>query len=107
MNEFFCGTLQLPTKVTGDANYTINFTDGFEKIAKNVIVTNCIISRRGQLLILSKDTFRRSSNNVGIRYYNQSPNGVGSNLGTFVNDTLPVGQSFKRIPMLVSDPAYT
>jgi len=104
MDEFFSGVPQLPTKVTG-VNYTINFQDGFEKIAKNVIVSGCIIGRRGQLLLLSKGSFK--STNIGIRYYNQSPNGVGSNLGTFVNNTLPSTQGFRKIPMLVGDPAYT
>ena len=104
MDEFFSGTPQLPTKVTG-SNSIINFRDGFEKIAKNVIVSSCIISRRGQLLILSKGSFR--NNNIGIRYYNQSPNGVGSNLSTFVNDNLVGTQGFRKIDMLVGDPAYT
>jgi hypothetical protein len=107
MDEFFCGTPQLPTKVTSSttANYTVNFQDGFEKIAKNVVVSNCTVGRRGQLLLLSKGSFRGT--NIGIRYYNQSPNGVGSNLGTFVDNTLPSTQGFRKIPMLVGDPAYT
>jgi hypothetical protein len=107
MDEFFCGTPQRPTKVisTTTANYFVNFRDGFEKIAKNVIVSNCTVNRRGQLLLLSKGSFRGT--NIGIRYYNQSPNGVGSNLGTFVDNTLPSTQGFRKIPMLVGDPAYT
>jgi hypothetical protein len=107
MDEFFSGVPQIPTKVNinGSGNYVVNFQDGFEKIAKNVIVSNCTVGRRGQLLLLSKGSFK--STNIGIRYYNQSPNGVGSNLGTFVDNTLPSTQPFRKIPMLVGDPAYT
>jgi hypothetical protein len=106
MDEFFCGTPRIPTKVTSSGgNYTVNFQDGFEKIAKNVVVSNCTVGRRGQLLLLSKGSFRGT--NIGIRYYNQSPNGVGSNLGTFVDNTLPSTTTFRKIDMLVGDPAYT
>ena len=77
MNEFFSGS---PSKVvnivssTTISNYTIAFQDGFEKIAKFVNISNCTLSKPLQLLVLTKS--KRSSTNTGIRYINQSPNGI-------------------------------
>ena len=107
MNEFFSGTPQIPTKVvsTTTANYTINFTDGFEKIAKNVRVSGCTIAKRGQLLLLSKGGF--GVNNIGIRYYNQLPNGVSTDTQKFVNNNLAGMPALRAVNMLVGDPVFT
>jgi len=107
MDEFFSGTPQIPTKVVSSttANYTINFTDGFEKIAKNVRVSRCTIGRRGQLLLLSKGGF--GVNNLGIRYYNQSPNGVATDTQKFVNNNLAGMPALRAVNMLVGDPVFT
>lgn len=107
MNEFFSGTPQIPTKVvsTTTANYTINFTDGFEKLAKNVRVSRCTIANRGQLLLLSKGGF--GVNNLGIRYYNQSPNGVATDTQKFVNNNLAGMPALRAVNMLVGDPVFT
>ena len=107
MDEFFSGKPQIPTKVvsTTTANYTINFTDGFEKLAKNVRVSRCTISRRGQLLLLSKGGF--GVNNLGIRYYNQLPNGVSTDTQKFVNNNLTGMPPLRTVNMLVGDPAFT
>jgi hypothetical protein len=77
MNEFFSGS---PSKVINivssnvSTNYTIAFQDGFEKIAKFVNISNCTLSKPLQLLVITKT--KRSSTNIGIRYINQSPNGI-------------------------------
>ena len=107
MDEFFSGTPQIPTKVVSSttANYTINFTDGFEKLAKNVRVSRCTIANRGQLLLLSKRGF--GVNNLGIRYYNQSPNGVATDTRKFVNNNLAGMPPLRAVNMLVGDPAFT
>jgi hypothetical protein len=107
MNDFFNGTPQVPTKVvsTTTTNYTINFTDGFEKLAKNVRVSRCTISRRGQLLLLSKGGF--GVNNLGIRYYNQLPNGVATDTQKFVNNNLAGMPALRAVNMLVGDPVFT
>ena len=107
MDEFFSGSPDRPVKVTSTttANYTINFTDGFEKLAKNVRVSRCTISRRGQLLLLSKGGF--GVNNLGIRYYNQLPNGVSTDTQRFVNNNLAGMPPLRAVNMLVGDPAFT
>ncbi len=106
MNDFFNGTPQVPTKVDSTTtNYTINFTDGFEKLAKNVRVSRCTISRRGQLLLLSKGGF--GVNNIGIRYYNQLPNGVSTDTQRFVNNNLAGMPPLRAVNMLVGDPVFT
>jgi len=77
MNEFFSGS---PSKVINIAsssvntNYTIAFQDGFEKIAKFVNISNCTLSKPLQLLVITKS--KLNSRNTGIRYINQSPNGI-------------------------------
>ena len=107
MDEFFSGTPQIPTKVVSSTtvNYTINFTDGFEKLAKNVRVSRCTIGKRGQLLLLSKGGF--GVNNLGIRYYNQLPNGVSTDTQKFVNNNLAGMPPLRAVNMLVGDPAFT
>jgi hypothetical protein len=80
MNEFFNGSPELQTIIssTSTTNYTIAFTDNFEKIAKFVNVNNCTLSRPQQLLMLT-NTKKSSTNARGTRYNNQSPNGVAKN----------------------------
>ena len=80
MNEFFSGS---PSKVINivssnvSSNYTIAFQDGFEKIAKFVDISNCTLSKPLQLLVITNS--KKSSTNIGIRYINQSPNGIAKN----------------------------
>ncbi len=107
MDEFFSGTPQVPTKVvsSNNVNYTINFTDGFEKLAKNVRVSRCTIGKIGQLLLLSKGGF--GVNNLGIRYYNQLPNGVATDTQKFVNNNLAGMPPLRAVNMLVGDPVFT
>ena len=77
MNEFFSGS---PSRVINivsnsvNSNYTIEFQYGFEKIAKFVNISNCTLSKPLQLLLTTNS--KRNSTNRGIRYINQSPNGI-------------------------------
>jgi fibronectin-binding autotransporter adhesin len=97
MNEFFGGK---PTKkpiiqASSTTNYIVQFQDSFEKICKFVDIRNCTLSKRGQLLSLTD--VRRKGTNLGIRYINQSPNGVPKNI-KFANEETYLANS------LVSDP---
>jgi hypothetical protein len=92
MNEFFSGSPSRIINIISNSvtnNYIITFQDGFEKIAKFVNISNCTLSKPLQLLVLtnSKSNIRKSTN-IGIRYINQSPNGIAKgepsvNLTTF------------------------
>jgi hypothetical protein len=80
MNEFFSGSPNLKTTISSTVattNYTIRFQDGFEKISKFVNINNCTLSNPLQLLVTTNSP--RSSTNKGIRYINQSPNGIAKN----------------------------
>jgi len=89
MNEFFSGSPSLVTNISSTgttSNYTIAFQDGFEKIAKFVDISGCTLSKPLQLLVLTNS--KKNSRNSGIRYINQSPNGIAKgepsvNLTTF------------------------
>jgi hypothetical protein len=102
MNEFFCGSPEVQTNVesTTTSNYTIAFTDNFEKITKFVNLTNCTLSKPQQLLMLT-NTKKSSTNVRGIRYGNQSPNGVAKGKPSVTNTLTPGLGSF-----LVSEPIY-
>jgi hypothetical protein len=81
-NKFFSGSAIQPTRIssTGASNYTIAFQDDFEKITKFTKISNCTVSRRGQLLCITDKS--NKGGNVGIRYINQLPNGVAKNAPT-------------------------
>jgi hypothetical protein len=100
MNEFFSGSAQVKTNVlpTSTTNYTITFTDNFEKIAKFVKLTNCTITRQNQLLVLTNIPDKRT--NIGIRYFNNLPNSVPKNEPS-VNQSMTYGTIF-----LTSDPCF-
>ncbi len=103
MNEFFNGSPILKTKVqsTTTTNYTITFTDNFEKIAKFVNITNCTLSRPQQLLVIT-DSKKSSTNTRGIRYINSLPNGISKGDPSIQNILTP-GQSSN---LLIGDPAF-
>lgn len=80
MNKFFNGTASNPTRIQGataGATYVVTFQDTFEKIANNVKVSGCTVSRPGQLIINGANS--NKGTNTGIRYINQSPNGLPKN----------------------------
>ena len=85
MNEFFSGSPELVTNISSSttANYIIAFQDRFEKISKFVNITNCTLSNPQQLLVITNSL--RSSTNKGIRYINQSPNGIAKGDATILN----------------------
>jgi hypothetical protein len=77
MNEFFSGSPSRLVNIVSSnsvSNYTIAFQDGFEKIAKFVDISGCTLSKPLQLLVTTNS--KRNSTNRGIRYINQSPNGI-------------------------------
>lgn len=78
-NKFFNGTASFPTRIqcaTSTGTYTVAFQDTFEKIANNVKISGCIVSRPGQLILNGNSN---KGTNTGIRYINQSPNGLPKN----------------------------
>lgn len=78
MNRFFSGSALVPTRIQSTGtNYTITFQDGFEKITKFIKISNCTVSRPNQLLCITDKS--NKGGNVGIRYINQSPNGLPKN----------------------------
>lgn len=81
LNEFFSGTGNYKTVVQSSSTsaYTISFTDNFEKTTKFVEVSNCTLTRPNQLIVAGD--CRAKGSNRGIRYTNQSPNGLPKNLG--------------------------
>lgn len=87
MNEFFSGRPETPStirSVTAGSTYTISFSDGFEKIAKFVEISDCVLSRPLQLVVIAHDF--PNVRNTGIRYTNQSPNGFPKALPSVVNN---------------------
>jgi hypothetical protein len=100
---FFSGTPSRACLVSSTgANYNISFTDGFEKIARNVSITGASIARSQQLLVISNSRFNtnRQTNGSGIRYINQSPNGAPKGAASAI-DTMTVPALG-----LVSDPCF-
>jgi len=88
MNKFFSGSpKQKPTiqSSTSGTVYTITFQDTFEKIAKFVKVSDCSLTTKGQLLMLTPNS--NKGGNSGIRYINQSPNGIAKNAPS-ITDTM-------------------
>lgn len=85
MNEFFSGSPSLVTNIssTTTVNYNIAFQDNFEKISKFVNINNCTLSNPQQLLVITNSP--KSSKNSGIRYINQSPNGIAKGDATILN----------------------
>jgi hypothetical protein len=84
------------------SNYTIAFQDNFEKMGRFVAIRGANISRPLQLLVTTNAELNtnRSTNGQGIRYYNQSPNGVPRNRPS-INDTMTAPAMG-----LVSDPNF-
>ena len=86
MNKFFSGSPKQKTTIqssTSGTAYTITFQDTFEKTAKFVKVSDCSLTRKGQLLMLTPNSDK--GGNSGIRYINQSPNGIAKNAPSIVN----------------------
>jgi hypothetical protein len=79
MDKFFSGRPDCISEVlcsTTTGSYTITFQDDLEKFANWVRVSNCTLTRRGQLLILNQRATTSTGRNTGVRYINSWPNGV-------------------------------
>lgn len=97
-NRFFSGSALVPTIIQSTGtNYTIAFQDGFEKITKFTKISNCTISRPGQLLCITDKS--NKGGNVGVRYINQMPNRVPLNNPSTAN---PLG--YATSTYLLADP---
>lgn len=92
MNIFFSGTpSQICDVSSTGANYTITFQDGFEKMGRFVSVAGATLSRPLQLILLNSPRWNTNRNSsIGIRYYNQSPNGIPRNAPS-INDRSATG----------------
>lgn len=104
MNQFFTGTPTSAASIVASTTvgqYTIAFTDSFERIGKDVIISGCVLSRPMQLILSlpRKINSLRSTNN-GIRYANQSPNGFSKNTPTVT------GLSTGPAAGLMGDPSF-
>jgi hypothetical protein len=103
MNEFFTGTPSQICQVnSAGANYTITFSDRFEKFAKNVAVLNATITNRLQLIVITryKSSFNKGTN-IGVRYINQSPNGFAQK-----ESFIPASRDFIPMFKTVADPNF-
>lgn len=102
MDSFFCGTPSQSCVISSTgANYTIAFQDRFEKIGRFVKLSGATIANRNQLLVTNNSRFNTNrSTNIGVRYINQSPNGIPKGEPS-INDTMTVPALG-----LVSDPNF-
>jgi hypothetical protein len=103
MNEFFSGKPGKPTVVSISNFGFIRMLDGFEKIAKNVIIDRITFVGPHSILVLSPNSgtnrnFRK--NNTGyIRQCNQHPNGIST-----ASRNLRVPLAFPNGDFLIADP---
>jgi hypothetical protein len=102
MDKFFSGRPDCISKVfcaTTTGAYTITFRDTFEKFANWVKVSNCTLTRRGQLLILNQKATTNIGRNTGVRYNNVWPNGIAKDSPIIPNPPMAYATSG-----LLSDP---
>jgi len=105
MDKFFSGRPDCISKVfclTTTGAYTITFQDTFEKFANWVKVSNCTLTRRGQLLILNQKATTNIGRNTGVRYNNVWPNGISKKSPIVANSPMTFGAGG-----LLSDPAFS
>jgi hypothetical protein len=90
-DEFPCGTASQICSITSTGtNYTIQFQDNFEKMARFVAISGATLARPQQLVLTNNSRFNTNrSTNIGVRYINQSPNGFSKNRPS-INDTMTV-----------------
>jgi hypothetical protein len=98
-DEFFCGTPERPVVISG--TYSISFTTQGERFTRFVNLGNATVTRKGQLVVTTKGN---RSNAVGVRYYNQSPNGISKRVTSLDDSTTSVPSNATH-PMLMGDPA--
>jgi fibronectin-binding autotransporter adhesin len=105
MDQFFTGTPSNPCAIacsTAASTYSVVFPDTFERIATNVITSGCVLSRPMQLILSSPSRINTiRTTNSGVRYVNQSPNGVAKNAPTKTGMFIGVPGG------LQSDPCFT
>jgi len=105
MDKFFSGRPDCISKVfcaTTTGAYTITFQDTFEKFANWVKLSNCTLTRRGQLLVLNQKATTNTGRNTGVRYQNSLPNGAPKDSPTVPNPPMTFGAGG-----LLSDPSFS
>ena len=90
MDKFFNGSSKniLKVRSTNTTNYIISFQDTFEKLSNFTRISNCTLTNRNQLLLLSQRG--NGGSNIGVRYVNQLPN---STQNTGFSSVYPTGSS--------------
>jgi hypothetical protein len=112
MDSFFRGTPGKPCKVRSsstNANFAVSFSDGFEKPTSHIKLERCTILS-GNLLVLTDKSLNGTtstpaiinSGNIGVRYINHSPNGIGKGL-----NHPPIRRYDLTGDYLVADPVYS
>lgn len=115
MDKFFSGRPDCITNVfcgTTTGSFTVTFSDTIEKFANWIRLSNCTLTRRGQLMLLNKsaaslitppDFLNQTGvigRNTGVRYQNSLPNGVPWRSPIVTNPPMAAGAGG-----LLSDPA--
>lgn len=101
MNEFFSGDATTQTNITTNnaaINATVTFTDNFEKIAKFVNMNGVTFTKPQQLILITNQP--KKTRNIGIRYGNQSPNGLAKNEPSVQNQ-----MTYSTSKFLLGDPS--
>ena len=101
MNEFFCGDATNQTNITTTSttnNAIVTFTDNFEKIAKFVNMNGVTFTKPQQLILITNQP--KKTRNIGIRYGNQSPNGLAKNEPSVQNQ-----MTYSTSKFLLGDPS--
>lgn len=116
MDGFFRGMPGKPCKIRSTAtaaNFAIIFSNGFEKLTSHVVIERCSILN-GNLLVLTDHSINMhsgitinspaiiASGNIGVRFINHSPNGVGNGL-----NYPPIRRYDLSGDYLVADPVYS
>ena len=102
MNEFFTGSPFVTTSVysISPGNYTVTFTNDFEKITKFIKINGANMTRPNQLLVITPGYNNRTgTQSTGIRSINHSPNGVPKG-----EPSVPINGGYSVGTFLVSDP---
>ena len=112
MDGFFRGTPGKPCKVRSSSaatSFGINFSDGFEKITSHVKLERCTILNGNLLIVTDKAIFGTAgtpailnTGNVGVRFVNHSPNGIGKGL-----NHPPIRRYELTGDFLLADPVYS
>lgn len=87
MNRFFSGSAKIPTRIqclTPTLTYNIQMQDGFEKIAKFINISGCVMinttNAPSNLRVITSQS--NKGLNSGLKFINNIPNGIPRNMPT-------------------------